>query len=252
MKKQIDKDKNLPQQLSQEQLDILKKETPPVFVKKIQGRGGMIYGYVEVGYVKLVLNQVFGPLGWDFKSEIVKELTNDKFITIKGMLTIKDHEKGFEVTKTEYGGSDIKFFKGTTNPVSLGDDAKSANADALKKCASSFGIAFDVYHPGVWAIIKGVKDKLEKKEEESPEYEELPEIRVDESSLDIPFETKSETKKPKAKVQQKELYTQADYSRGCSKCDAQISERVAIFSLDKFGKYLCMDCQKISKRRNER
>lgn len=134
------------QQLTSKQTEVINKETPPQFIKERKGRGNQIFTYVEIGYVIDELNKIFGHLGWDKESELVPELTDDKFITMKVKLTIKDH-KGHFVTKTAFGGVDRKFIKGTKQYVDPGDDAKAAEADGLKKAASHFGIAADIYYP---------------------------------------------------------------------------------------------------------
>ena len=37
-------------------------------------------------------------------------------------------------------------FKGTQNPVDLGNDLKGAASDCLKKCAADLGVAADIYN----------------------------------------------------------------------------------------------------------
>ena len=54
---------------------------------------------------------------------------------------IKDYKQGYEVSKTQYGTKER--YPG----VPLGDTLKAAATDCLKKCASLFGIALDVYWP---------------------------------------------------------------------------------------------------------
>jgi hypothetical protein len=55
------------------------------------------------------------------------------------------------ISKEQYGGSDIKKYSQGTKigqPLDIANDLKSAGSDALKKCASLFGIAQDVYWKG--------------------------------------------------------------------------------------------------------
>jgi spore coat polysaccharide biosynthesis protein SpsF (cytidylyltransferase family) len=46
----------------------------------------------------------------------------------------------------QFGNKDIMYRKGTEEPLSIGNDLKSAATDALKKCAAEIGIAADIYN----------------------------------------------------------------------------------------------------------
>jgi len=147
-------------QLNQNQeLEII-KDTPERFIKQRPGRGGKKFNYVEVGYVIDRLNKIFGKLGWDRETGLVPELTDENFITVKVKLTVKDH-KGHSVTKTSFGGVDRKRLTKDKGYVDPGDDAKAAEADGLKKAASLFGIAFDVYYPNMAAQKKIIEGEFE-------------------------------------------------------------------------------------------
>ena len=114
--------------------------TPEEFIKTRKGKKGKTFTYVEGGYVVARLNQAFSPLGWDFtilEKGFEKELNE---VWVRGRLTIKDHKHGYEVSKEQFGTK--KYYK---NDVELGDTFKAAATDCLKKCASLFGIASDVY-----------------------------------------------------------------------------------------------------------
>ena len=125
--------------LSQERLAVLNIKTPPQFIKSRPGRGNQKVTYVEGGYVVSVLNRVFGPLNWNFK--VIEEKQDPKGISVLGQLAIIDHVKGYRIEKEQYGGSAIK------DNVPLSDVRKAAATDSLKKCASLFGVAIDVYWP---------------------------------------------------------------------------------------------------------
>lgn len=154
---------NLPEQLSDDQVNFLRTKTPSVFVKYRAGAGSKQFAYVEVGYVMQVLNSAFGYAGWDWEYEIVVPLSypNTKQIVINGKLTVRVHNKETgellaTIIKTASGGGMVKMFKDTSNPVDLADDVKSASADALKKAASLMGVASDIYYPNVYiALQKG-------------------------------------------------------------------------------------------------
>lgn len=132
--------------LSPSQKLAIHEETPKEYVKVREGRMGRSFKYVETGYVIKRLNEVFNHL-WSF--EIVEENIYMKanHISVKGQLTVHIGPE-LSVSKTQYGGADIKLSKKTRKPLSISDDKKAAASDALKKCASLFGIASDVYWGG--------------------------------------------------------------------------------------------------------
>jgi len=122
---------------------VLNKKTPKKFIKKRPGRGGKYFDYVETGYVVEQLNKAFNGM-WDF--EILDKQIGREKIWVLGKLTVKFITPlGVQtVSKSQFGGSDIKRTK-EGEIIDIGDDLKAAASDALKKCASLFGIAKDVY-----------------------------------------------------------------------------------------------------------
>lgn len=134
--------------LSDRQQTAIQAVTPPMFIREKPGRGGKKVKYVEAGYVVSRLNTTFSPAGWDF--EIIEqgqttrqnENNSEGEVWVKGKLTIIDHKNNFKVSKTQYGQHPIH------KKVPIGDAFKAAASDCLKKCASMFGIAHDVY----WGI----------------------------------------------------------------------------------------------------
>lgn len=138
--------------------------TPKQFVKTRPIRGGKRAPYVEVGYVKQVLNTVFGPF-WSFTRVGNPQYLMDPLhvtdgrlgiIVVRCRLTVSiPTPLGWQdISKEAVGEAEIqRFGEGTgknPNPnagkaVNLGDDEKAAESDALKRCASYLGIAADVY-----------------------------------------------------------------------------------------------------------
>jgi len=116
---------------------LIQVATPKEFIKTRPGKGNKTFTYVEGGYVIARLNQIFSPVGWDF--EVVNERVEPNEVVVRGKLTIKDHKNGYAISKTQYGT------KERNAGVPLGDTLKAAATDCLKKCASLFGIALDVY-----------------------------------------------------------------------------------------------------------
>lgn len=131
---------DLPQYLNSAQLAFITQKTPPQFIKKRPGPGGMQLSYVEVGYVINILNQVFG---WDWDFRILDQQIGNKQVWVRGELTIR--LRGHNIIKGQYGGAEIKFNRVSGEPVSIADDLKAAASDCLKKCASLLDIAGDVY-----------------------------------------------------------------------------------------------------------
>lgn len=187
--------------LNERQLGFLLAKTPPTYIHQRQGKGG-IFSYVTGGYMKKVLNLMFG-WNWDFEVE-ESQVINDQIVVL-GKLTCRvDVEVQGEMTtksivKMQYGGKDIAYKKGTKFALDIGNDFKAASTDALKKCASELGIAADIYNseefkevkvaseenPNIGeseSITKGVEDALKKVQgdtvEESVEIPPMKEAAV--------------------------------------------------------------------------
>jgi hypothetical protein len=151
--------------LSQNQLTVVNSETPEAFIKKKPGRGGKSVTYVEGGYVINRLNAAFSPVGWEFnvtergETERCNEKNSEGEVWVYGVLTVIDHKNGFRVNKGQYGQHPLH------KNVPYGDALKAAGTDALKKCASLYGIALDVY----WGQLDSPEEKDEKKAKPTPE-----------------------------------------------------------------------------------
>lgn len=128
------------------QIELLATETPAKYIKKKQGRGGLVLDYVEANYVTARLNATF-MFNWDvevLETKIIKEIEQ---IATQIKLTARFAD-GTSVSKTAWGGSEIKkFSKGANkgNIIDISDDLKSSQSDALKKAASMLGVCWDVY-----------------------------------------------------------------------------------------------------------
>lgn len=120
--------------------------TPKQYIKKRPAKGGGEWEYVSGAYIQKILNYTFGFL-WDF--EIVNEDVQFDQIVVRGRLTVKYMDSNGDIkpmlSKEQYGRADIKFKKDSRVALDYGNDKKAAATDALKKCASQFGIAGDIY-----------------------------------------------------------------------------------------------------------
>lgn len=139
--------------LSEKQLSFLLKKTPEKYVRKRPAKGGGTWDYVSGGYVKKVLNLMFG---WDWDFEILEQLIMHNEAIVKGRLTCRSN--GMTIVKTQFGNKDIIYKKGTEVPLSIGNDLKSASTDCLKKCASELGISADIYNKEEFQAIEVISE----------------------------------------------------------------------------------------------
>lgn len=133
--------------LNKEQLQHLLKVTPEKYIRERPAKGGGKWKYVSGGYVKKVLNLMFG---WDWDFEIMEQLVLHGEAIVKGRLTCRID--GRTIVKMQFGNKDIMYKRETDAnneriPLSIGNDLKAAATDALKKCAAEIGIAADIYNP---------------------------------------------------------------------------------------------------------
>lgn len=136
------------------------------------GKGGGNWTYVKTSYVRKVLDGLFG-FNWDFNvetglAEAFEVAKATKMCVVKGVLTgrVKKDGQMVELQKTQFGRAEVKFKKDTQDPLDFGNDMKAASSDALKKCASLFGIAADIYEADEFQEIKiiGSDDDTDKDE----------------------------------------------------------------------------------------
>lgn len=145
--------------LNDKQLALILKRTPAQYVKTRPAKGGGTWDYVPGGYMKKILNLMFG---WDWDFEIMDEKIMHGEVIVKGKLTCRSNGK--EIVKMQYGNKDIMYRKlqqGETErvPLSIGNDLKSAATDALKKCAAEIGIAADIYNKDDFKEVKVALDE---------------------------------------------------------------------------------------------
>jgi len=118
-----------------------REDFPDNKIPKRPARGGMEVDYIPGWWFIEQLNALFGHL-WDF--EVMEQNIGSKQIWVKGRLTVK-LPGGLTVSKTAFGGSDIKFKRETSEVIDIGDDLKAAATDAMKKAATLLGLAADIY-----------------------------------------------------------------------------------------------------------
>lgn len=124
------------------QLNLLLSRTPERHIKERPIPGGGTAKYVSVQYMINTLNLITG-FRWSF--DVLDEKEQHGQIVVKGQLTVV-FKDGTELVKTQFGRAFLKMSRGTPKEViDYGNDFKAAASDALKKCASLLGIAWDVY-----------------------------------------------------------------------------------------------------------
>jgi len=127
---------------------LLTNETPIYSLKTRQGRAGAVYTYVDIGYVTEQLNLITGhqwSFTWELLFKTLDEMKAIGQVAIKGRLVIRQKNSD-ELIFENSGNSDIKYrSKDGKEFLSFGDDVKGAVSDCVKKCASMFGVAADVY-----------------------------------------------------------------------------------------------------------
>lgn len=185
--------------LNERQLAFILKRTPATYVHQRPAKGGGTWSYVTGGYIKKVLNLMFG---WDWDFEVVSSEVLHGQIVILGKLTCR--AGGKTIMKMQYGCKDIAYRKGTKIPLDVGNDFKAASTDALKKCASEIGIAADIYNGQEFRevrvaseekvvtgesekITKGVEDAMKKAKGDKTE-----EVEVVDEAVENVAETASE------------------------------------------------------------
>ena len=119
--------------------------TPKDVVFQRPARGGIQVDYVPGWWFITQLNALFS-YNWDF--EILDQNIGQKQVWVKGKLIVRGAD-GLVITKTAFGGSDIKFYTEKADKagqiIDIGDDLKSAATDAMKKAATLLGFAPDIY-----------------------------------------------------------------------------------------------------------
>lgn len=117
-------------------LEILTRPFPKDQIKQREGNFGKMLDYVETPSVIARLNEAFEG-HWSFR--VLSHQILEQEVIVLGELSA-DGE-----VKQQFGSKQIAKHSKTKEPLSLGDDLKGATSDALKKCATEFGVALELY-----------------------------------------------------------------------------------------------------------
>jgi len=115
--------------------ELLEKPFDQSQIKQRKGNFGDMIDYVETHAVIQRLNDAFDGQ-WNF--EVISQENTAGELVVLGKL------KAENVFKTQFGSKKITYTK-SGEVISLGDDWKAAGSDALKKCASLFGVGLHLY-----------------------------------------------------------------------------------------------------------
>ncbi|MDQ0255519.1 hypothetical protein J2S74_002901 [Evansella vedderi] len=124
-------------------------------------------GIVYVGQQAVAdrLNDVIGPFNWEL--EIVEQNIDmqNYSVSVLGRLKAYDPETDRWISRTQFGNDTMTILKNNSAPLpqAIEDAKKSAISDALKKCASWYGCASDVFRGKVTAIKRETKNGDENK-----------------------------------------------------------------------------------------
>jgi hypothetical protein len=116
--------------------ELLEKPFPREQIKQRPGGFGETLDYIEGPLVIQRLNEAFQS-EWSFR--VQDHRIYDHEVVVLAELTAQG------ITKTQFGSKDITRAKADGKEVSIGDDLKAATTDALKKCATLFGVGLHLY-----------------------------------------------------------------------------------------------------------
>ena len=99
--------------LNKNQAQLLLQRTPKKYVRKRPAKGGGEWEYVTGGYVKKVLNLMFG-FDWDFQILDRQVYLESKEVVVHGRLTCR--VEGGTIVKEQFGNKDIVTRKNSNTP----------------------------------------------------------------------------------------------------------------------------------------
>ena len=151
--------------LGEELVAFLLEPTPKEYIESREIRGGGTARYVAGHNFIKKLNEAFGLL---WSSRIINSFRDGDQVVVQrefsfkvpGRTVIRELPdgtrettifEGFEITKAQFGRSEVKRYARPTGKykagdvMDLGNDFKGAATDGLKKCALELGVFADVY-----------------------------------------------------------------------------------------------------------
>jgi len=116
--------------------ELLERPFDATQIKQRQGAFGDLLDYVEGATVVQRLNDALDGL-WSFR--VVEYKIDAQEVLVLGQLTHTG------ISKMQFGKATLTRSRSDNSLISLGDDLKAAATDALKKCATLFGVGLHLY-----------------------------------------------------------------------------------------------------------
>jgi len=217
--------------------------------------GGFLLLYKDARVDMNLLDETFGVTGWQRRHELIN---GNLFCTI----SIWDDDKKQWVDKQDVGVE------------SKSAKEKGEASDAFKRAGTNVGIGRELYTPlFIWINGLAENDKFKVSEIGYNDKREIDKLKIVNDKGIQAFKLGSYTapasdkqtpteEQPKGKVinnatnAARDTFDKHHGDSGdspevsdlkCSECDENISEKVKSFSATKYGKALCMKCQKLQK-----
>ena len=217
----------------------LKASEIDVRIAQVKEKGLSLLLYKDARCDMNILDETVGPFGW--KREHKRENANC-------IVSIWDSEKEQWISKEDTGAE------------SFTEKEKGLASDSFKRACFNWGIGRELYTaPFIWVTNAGIykqtvngkdiykcNDKFKVKE---IEYDENKNI----TKLVITNETNKRQAYPINYLESSNEPTGAEPINTtpkifkCKMCGNEVTEKVSKFSYGKYGKFLCMDCQKTIK-----
>lgn len=142
------------QQMDSKVIEILERKFEKKDIKQRQGSFGRMLDYVEGHRVIQRLNEAFqGDWSFNILTPTHQAIVGDSVI-VHVQITAKIGQPGEWISRDGIGGKKLTKVRGKDEYLDLASDFKAATTDALKKAASTLGVALDLY---------GIDDEDEKK-----------------------------------------------------------------------------------------
>jgi len=121
--------------LSEQSINVITRPVPPNKIRKRPGKAGMEFSYITPDFVIETLNEAFN---FDWSTNLVYQNIHDNVVVVGLALSVPT-EKGDRVVKQQFGSCEV------TRGLGFGEAFKGAASDALKKCATLFGLGLELY-----------------------------------------------------------------------------------------------------------
>lgn len=215
-------------------------------VATCSAKGVSLLLYKDARVDQNILDETVGPMGWQ------RSHSRDN---ANCTVSLWDSEKAQWISKED------------TGTESNTEAAKGLASDSFKRACFNWGIGRELYTaPFVWiparscelyetgrtdrsgAPVMGCKTKFIVSAIDYTENREIKDLVIcDQKTGAVVYEyhdNKPQRTEQKSAGQQKFDYASGDFEPLCECCGASVSERVHDYSVSKFGKVLCVACQK--------